>query len=367
MQHMIGALGAIAARVGVFGVLVFFHELGHYLAARWRGIHVEAFSIGFGRALLSWTDKHGTDWKLSIIPLGGYVRMHGMAVSVLEEDAVDQSAIRHGEAYFEKSVASRSIVTAAGPIANFLLAVVLYIGLFAIIGQQVFLPDPIAGRVVAGGAADQAGLQKGDRFIAIDGKPVASFSAMRDIIVADGGRTVPVAVQRGGRNLVLSVRVENDNGVGRIGVESSSRTERLSPPQAVLAGLEQTWDILSGTIIGLWHMVGSGQGLSDVGGPIRIIQLTGEVAQQGFGALVALTAALSVSLGLFNLFPIPILDGGHLMFYAIEALRGRPLLPRTQDYGYRVGFAIIASLFLVISLHDLVRVGAFRWFSHVVG
>ncbi len=367
MHDLMSNLGALAARIGVFGVLVFFHELGHYLAARWRGIYVEAFSIGFGPALLSWKDRHGTDWKLSAVPLGGYVRMHGMAVSVLAEDQVDQAAIRHGEAYFEKSVASRAIVTAAGPIANFVLAAVLYIGLFAVVGQQVAIPDPVAGRVTPGGPADQAGIRKGDRIVMLAGQPVASFSAMKDIIVTKAGQAVPVQVKRGAADVALTVHVQNDGGVGRIGVESASRVEYLSPPQALRAGLQQTWDMLSGTAVGLWNIVGSGKGLNEIGGPIRIIQLTGEVAQQGFAALVALTAALSVSLGLFNLFPIPILDGGHLLFYAIEAVRGRPLPPRTQDYGYRVGFAIIGSLFLAISLHDLVRVGAFSWFSRIVG
>ena len=360
-------LGALAARIGVFGVLVFFHELGHYLAARWRGIYVEAFSIGFGPALLSWTDRHGTAWKLSLIPLGGYVRMHGMAVSVLAEDQVDQEAIRHGEAYFEKSVASRAIVTAAGPVANFILAAVLYIGLFALLGQQVAIPDPIAGPVTRGGAADKAGIRQGDRIVSIAGERVASFSAMRDIIVTDAGKPIDMVIHRGSADLTLTVQVQNEAGIGHIGVESASRTEYLSPLQALGAGLQQTWDMVSGTAIGLANIVGSGKGLSEIGGPIRIIQLTGEVAHQGFAALVALTAALSVSLGLFNLFPIPILDGGHLLFYAIEAVRGRPLPPRTQDYGYRVGFAIIGSLFLAISLHDLVRVGAFQWFTRMVG
>ncbi len=367
MGHFLQTIASFAL---VLGVLVFVHELGHYLAARWRGIHVEAFSIGFGPSLLSWTDRHETVWKLCLLPLGGFVKMHGMAINVADEQPVDTSAVRQGEAFFDKSVASRAIVAAAGPIANFLLAMVLFSALFATVGRQV--PLAVVGEVAPGTSAAAAGLQPGDVISAVDGTRIGEFDDLRRIVAASAGRTLVMRLQRHGQELSLPVPIKpatpGDMSVGRLGVSAGEiRTERLGPFAAVVAGVSQTGIILWQTLLGLVHIVTSGRGVKELGGPIAIATLSGQVAQLGIASLVGFIGMLSINLGLVNLLPIPILDGGHLMFYAAEAVRGRPLPPRAQDYGYRVGFAIIASLFVFISWNDLVHTGAVRWVTHLMG
>jgi regulator of sigma E protease len=367
MSHTIGIIDGIVARVAVFSIMVFFHELGHYFAARWRGIYVEAFSIGFGPALLSWMDRAGTVWKISAIPLGGYVKMYGMSGNVLDEASDDMKRVLKGRAYFEKSVGSRMIVAAAGPVANFLLAFVLFATLFAVQGEQTVLPDPVAGRVHAGGAAAAAGVQDGDRFMEIDGAPVKDFVSLRDQVIADAGKATHFVIRRAGKDLDVVINIPKSASTGLLGVESLTRTTPVSIPQAIISGARQTWDTAMQIVTGLVNLITTGQGFHELGGPIRIVQVTGEVAQFGFAALVNLTALLSVNLGIVNLLPIPILDGGHLVLYTVEGLRGRPLSQRAQEYGFRVGFAIIASILVFTSWNDLVSVGAFRWVAHLVG
>jgi regulator of sigma E protease len=367
MLHTINVIDGIVARIAVFSVMVFFHELGHYLAARWRGIYVEAFSIGFGPALCSWTDRVGTVWKISAIPLGGYVKMFGMSANVVDEAPADQARMHHGAAYFEKSVASRMIVAAAGPAANFLLAFLLFSTLYAVQGEQTVLPDPVAGRVHEGGAADAAGMRAGDRFLTIDGQPVKDFVTLRDQVQAHAGHLTSFTIRRGDTDKTVVVNIPASSATGLLGVESLTRSTPVSLPRAVLSGAQQTWDTATQIITGLVHLITTGQGLHELGGPIRIVQVTGEVAQFGLAALVSLTALLSVNLGVVNLLPIPILDGGHLVLYTIEGLRGRPLSQRTQEYGFRVGFAIIASILVFTSWNDLISVGAFKWIRHLAG
>ncbi len=364
---------AIGSRALVLGLLVFIHEMGHYLAARWRGVHVEAFSIGFGPKLLSWTDRHETVWKLCALPLGGFVKMHGMAVDVTAEQAVDQTAFRQGQAFFEKSVLSRTIVVAAGPIANFLLAAVLYAALFAIDGRPMIVPNPpaIIGEVATGSAAAAAGLQAGDQITAIDQVAVTGFEDMRRIVAASPGRTLVLHVHRGNADLNLPANIKPKDGdplVGQLGVAANPPPmERLSLGPAIVAGVSHTGAVLWQTLAGLGTIITTGHGVHDLAGPIGVVVMSGEVAKLGFAAVVAFTALLSINLGLVNLLPIPVLDGGHLMFYAAEALRGRPLPARALDYGYRLGFAFIASFFLFISWNDLVHTGAVRWVAHLIG
>jgi regulator of sigma E protease len=367
MSHTMTLIYGIVARIAVFSIMVFFHELGHYFAARWRGIYVEAFSIGFGPALLSWMDRAGTVWKLSAIPLGGYVKMYGMSGNVIEEGSEDPKRFLKGRAYFEKSVASRMIVAAAGPAANFLLAFVLFTTLYVVQGEQTVLPDPVAGRVHQGGAADLAGMRAGDRFVAIDGQPVKDFVTLRDQVIAHAGHATGFTIRRGDKDMHVVVNIPASSATGLLGVESLIRSTPVSIPRAILSGAEQTWDTASQIVTGLVHLITTGQGLHELGGPIRIVQVTGEVAQFGLAALVSLTALLSVNLGVVNLLPIPILDGGHLVLYTIEGLRGRPLSQRTQEYGFRVGFAIIASILVFTSWNDLISVGAFKWIRHLAG
>ncbi len=370
MSGVLNILQMIASRALVLGVLVFIHELGHYLAARWRGIYVEAFSIGFGPALLSWTDRHGTVWKLSALPLGGYVRMHGMAINVADEAALERVPGREGQAFFEKSVLSRSIAVAAGPAANFILAAVLFSGLYLALGRQV--PLPVVGDISPASSAEAAGLKVGDQIRAVDGRVVADFETLRRIVAASAGHTLNLAVHRGAADLTIAVPIKpatpGDMSVGRLGVTSGKvLTERLGPFTALWAGIAHTGDVMWQTLSGLGHIIFTGQGVHDLAGPIGVIVLSGQVAKLGLATTISFVAFLSINLGLVNLLPIPVLDGGHLMFYAAEALRGRPLPPRALEYGYRIGFAFIASFFVFISWNDLVHTGAVRWVTQLFG
>jgi len=361
---------SIAAFVVVLGVLVFVHELGHYLAARWRGVHVEAFSIGFGRSIASWTDRLGTVWKLAWLPLGGYVKLHGQE---RPEDVADDVRARWlpGRTFHEKSVLSRAIVVAAGPVANFLLAAVLFAALFGTVGRPVSVP--VIGEVVAEGAAAKAGLRSGDRVEAIDGAPVSRFEDIQRIVSANPDRELSLRILRDGQEqTVIVLAGGRDAGAGRrvglLGVRGGgTEFTKLNPLQAVTAGVAQTWDVTAQTMAGLGQMLSGARTTEELGGPLRIAQLSGQVAQLGLASLVSFIAVLSVNLGLINLFPIPILDGGHLLFYLAEAVRGRPLPPRAQEYGYRAGVAVLACLFVFATWNDLTHLGLFRWVSGLIG
>ncbi len=351
----------------VLGVLVFIHELGHYLAARWRGVHVEAFSIGFGNALAKWTDRLGTEWKICWIPLGGYVKLHGQGVS---EDLTpgDAAALIPGKAFDEKPVGSRAIVVAAGPIANFVLAVVLFAAVFMTAGRPV--PSSVIGQVAPNSAAERGGLMQGDRITAIDGKPVVVFTDIVQAIEPRPEAPIAIEIEREGQRQTLNLTTGRspDGSRGLLGVGAGGVSwERMNPISAVAAGASHTWDVAAQTLTYVWQMITGQRGSEDLGGPLRIAQLSGKVAGQGMAALVSFMAVLSVSLGLINLFPIPVLDGGHLVFYAIEAVRGRPLSVKAQEIFLRAGLVLLASLFIFVTWNDLASWGVFQWVSRIIG
>jgi len=370
-------IDSILAFIVVLGVLVFIHELGHYLAARWCGVHVEVFSIGFGRSIASWTDRQGTVWKLAWLPLGGYVKLHGQERP--EDAPSDVKALwLEGRTFHEKQLGARAFVIAAGPLANFLLAAVLFAGLYATLGRPVVSErtDPLAqiGEVVANSAAARAGLRVGDRILAIDGTPVTRFSELQGIVAAAPGRTLALRVERGGAELTLSATIDQRPGggapVGMLGVRSAATPQVFEPVgigTAMVEGVVKTWDVSAQTLGGLWQMITAQRGTEELGGPLRIAQLSGQVAQLGIASLVSFIAVLSVNLALINLFPIPVLDGGHLLFYLAEAIRGRPLPPRAQEYGMRVGLALILALFVFATWNDLGHLGLFSWVAGLFG
>jgi regulator of sigma E protease len=364
-----GFVRSAAAFVVVLGVLVFVHELGHYLAARWRGVRVETFSIGFGRAITSWTDRSGTVWKLAWLPLGGYVKLHGQErPQDVSEDV--RAAWIHGHTFHDKPVMSRAIVVAAGPVANFLLAMVLFAGLFVAIGEPVALP--VIGAVLPDSAASRAGLMVNDRIVSIAGDPIGTFEDLQHAITEHPGETLKMIIQRDGADQQLDVTTEaRDSGarkVGLLGVRGGAVEYRhVSVPAALLGGVTQTWTITRETFTGLAQMISGTRGTEELGGPLRIAQLSGQVAQLGVASLVSFIAVLSVNLGLINLFPVPVLDGGHLVFYLAEALRGRPLPQRAQEYGFRAGLAFLACLFVFATWNDLTHFGLFRWVVSLIG
>jgi len=363
-----GPIGWLIPFLLVLTVIVFIHELGHFLVARWCGVRVLVFSVGFGPELFGYTDRRGTRWKVSAIPLGGYVKFFGdeNAASVPDQAAVarmDEAARR--DSFFYKTVGQRSAIVAAGPIANFILAIVIFASVFAVYGKQI--TSPRVDTVQENSAAAQAGFQPGDLILTIDGRRIESFSDMQRIVAVNAGRPLRIEVDRGGALQTLTAtpatREVKDNfgNVSRIGVlgitrsmaPGDVRTERVGPLQAVGMGFEQTWFVVDQTISYLSKVVVGRESADQLGGPIRIAQVSGQMASLGLMPILHLAAVLSVSIGLLNLFPIPLLDGGHLLFNAIEAIRGRPLSERAQEVGFRIGLALVLMLMVFATYNDI--------------
>jgi regulator of sigma E protease len=355
----------ILAFVLVLGVLVFIHELGHYLAARWRGIHVERFAVGFGRPIAGWTDAKGTEWRIGWIPLGGYVKLHGQEQpgDVAPEVAAQW---RPGETFHDKPVRDRAIVVAAGPAANFALAAVLFALLYATVGEP--RTTTTVARVAENSAAERAGLLPGDRIVALDGQRVARFEQVQAHVQPRAGQSVQITVLRDGREATLTAMPEQRGSVGVLGVGAGpAEFERLDPFSALWGGVKQTYDVSAQTLAAVWQMITGSRGTDDLGGPLGIGKIAGEAAKLGIASLISFMAVLSVNLALINLFPIPILDGGHLVFYAAEAIRGRPLPPKAQELGFRAGFALLVTLFIFATWNDLTNLGVFRWAAGLFG
>ena len=354
----------------VLTIVVFFHELGHFLVARWCGVRVLVFSIGFGRELLGFNDRHGTRWKLSLIPLGGYVKFFGddSAASTPDQASLaSMDATERQHSFFHQNVWRRAAIVVAGPVANFLLAIVIFASIFTFYGKQ-----STAARVDSiqpGSAAAEAGLAAGDVVLSIDGKTIETFSDMQRIVSGNAGRTLELTVERGGVRQAVkatpALREVKDSfgNVHRIGVLGISRSmspddlklQPVNPLSAIVMGAEETWFVVERTLSYLGGVVSGREAADQLGGPIRIAQVSGQVATAGFIALIHLAAVLSVSIGLLNLFPIPLLDGGHLLFYAIEAIRGRPLSERAQEMGFRVGLAIVVMLMIFATFNDILH------------
>ncbi|AQS88354.1 zinc metallopeptidase [Neoasaia chiangmaiensis NBRC 101099] len=358
----------IIAYVLILGLLVFVHELGHYLAARWRGVKVETFSIGFGPALYRWHDRVGTEWRLSAIPLGGYVKPHGFEGP---EDATpeQQAAWEAGRTFHDKPVGSRVIVIAMGPVFNFVFAILLFTLFFALSGRPE-LKNEIAA-VEAGSPAAQAGVKPGDVITRIGDLAVFNYADVQAQTASHPGLATTLGIRRNGADLTLPVTFATTPGkspgsapVGHLGVMAQAFPGKPMPvPKAFVAGVEETWTVSVETLQGLWQIVTGHRSARELGGTIRIAQMSGQVAQYGFASVVSFMALLSVNLGLINLFPIPILDGGRLAFYAAEAIQGRPVSRRVQEISFQAGFALIAGLFLFSTFNDLSNLGLFNWLS----
>ncbi|MCD7060925.1 RIP metalloprotease RseP [Pelagibacterium xiamenense] len=350
-------------------VIVVVHEMGHYLVARWNGVSVDAFSIGFGPELLGWTDKRGTRWRLAAIPLGGYVRFTGdmNAASVPDPNAANRyDAETRKTLFVNKSVWQRMAIVVAGPLANVLFTfLVLYVML---IGYGRMTLEPVIGEVIEQSVAQEAGFMPDDRVLSVDGFPVRGFSDFQRFIGTAPDRLVSVVVERHGEPTTLSVVPESQTAttrfgreltLGVIGVTRSAEADdwvlyRPGPIEAVGMTFEEVHFIIDRTLAFFADLfIGRGD-LDQIAGPVGMAQVSGEVATLGFLALVNLTALLSLNIGIVNLLPVPMLDGGHLMYYVFEALRGRPLSRRTQEIGYRIGFALVVSLMIFTVVNDIV-------------
>ncbi len=364
-------LGYVIPFLFVLTIVVFFHELGHFWVARRAGVRVVAFSVGFGPEIAGFYDRHGTRWKLSAIPLGGYVKFLGddnAASTPDRETLAGMSEADRRESFFHKSVGARAAIVAAGPIANFILAIVIFAGLFMTVGRQVTVPQ--VDTVQAGSAAERAGFQPNDLILTIDGEKIETFGDMQRIVSASADQPLAIEVDRSGQRLTLTATPDrrevtdsfgNVHRLGVLGIARSTgagevKTERFGPVAAVGMATKEVWFIVDRTFSYLGGVVTGRESADQLGGPIRIAQVSGQVATFGIAALLQLAAVLSVSIGLLNLFPVPLLDGGHLLFYAIEALRGRPLSERAQEVGFRIGLALVLMLMIFATWNDILTI-----------
>lgn len=365
-----GITGYLIPFLFVLTIVVFFHELGHFLVARWCGVRVLTFSVGFGPELLGFNDRHGTRWKISAIPLGGYVKFFGdeNAASAPDQTSVAaMTAAEREESFHHQNVAKRAAIVAAGPIANFILAIMIFAGIFMFHGRASTTAR--VDSVQPDSAAAAAGFVAGDVITAINGRPIATFSDMQRMVSGSAGEPLEITVDRGGMRLVLkatpSLREVKDNfgNVHRIGVLGISRAlnpgdaklEKSPPLKALSEGVEETWFVIERTMSYLGGVIMGREAADQLGGPLRIAQVSGQVATLGFVALMNLAAVLSVSIGLLNLFPVPLLDGGHLLFYLIEAVRRQPLSERSQEIGFRIGLALVAALMIFATRNDIMH------------
>lgn len=346
--------------------LVFIHEMGHFLVARWCGVRVEVFSIGFGRELFGYTDRHGTRWKFSLLPLGGYVRMFGMAANEIEGgDGVPKqmSEADRKVSFAHKPVWRRAAIVAAGPAANFIFAIVIFAALYATYGKQ--FTSPIIDEVVKESAAEVAGLKAGDRILTLNGTDIPTFETLAEQIQLNMDVPLTLTVDRAGQVLTISAQpriVTGTDFLGKearralLGVVSHTRGPivTLGPIDALKTGAVDTYDKTIGMLRGVWQMLSGQRPADEIRGVLSIATMSGTVAEWGFYAFVSFAVLLSINLGLINLFPVPMLDGGHLAYYAAEAIRGRPLSDGAQEWGLKIGLAMVLSLFLFATWNDIV-------------
>ncbi|CAN5241836.1 RIP metalloprotease RseP [soil metagenome] len=367
------ALGYIVPFLFVLTIVVFFHELGHFLVARWCGIAVKVFSVGFGPELCGFNDRKGTRWRLSLIPLGGYVKFLGdeNEASGSRRAALDSlDPADRPRTFAAKSVGARAAVVAAGPIANFILAIAIFTVIFAVYGREVMTPR--VDGVQPASAAEKAGFLAGDIVLSVDGTRITSFTDLQRLVSDRAGQTLQVVVKRGTEEKALAVQPElreitdrfgNKQRMGVLGVSHDASgqdvvVERFSLPQAAVVATHETWFFAARTLSYLLAVVVGRESADQLGGPIRVASVSAQVATLGIVALINLAAILSISIGLINLFPVPMLDGGHLLFFAIEAIRGKPLSERVQDVGFGLGFAAVLALMIFATWNDIIHLSS---------
>jgi regulator of sigma E protease len=369
-----GLIGYIIPFLFVLTIVVFFHELGHFLVARWAGVKVLTFSLGFGPELAGFNDRHGTRWKISAIPLGGYVKFFGdeseASTPASSEMLASMTEEERAGSFHHKKVGPRAAIVAAGPIANFILAIVIFTCLFTFFGK----PSTTArvDKVEANSAAAAAGFQVGDVVTDIDGSTIGSFSDMQRIVGIHAGDQLTFTIKRGDSTLQLRGTPEmrevkdpfgNAHRLGVLGITRATSpgdvvTERVDPATALWLGVKETWFVVDRTLAYIGGIFTGREAADQVGGPLRIAQISGQVATIGLAALIHLAAVLSISIGLLNLFPVPLLDGGHLLFYAVEAIRGRPLSERAQEVGFRIGLGLVLMLMVFATYNDILHLAA---------
>jgi regulator of sigma E protease len=366
----------LIAFICALGPLVFFHELGHYMVARWFKIPAETFSIGFGREIFGWTDRQGTRWRVAWLPLGGYVKFVGDMTPVsnpAELESIPENL--RDNAFQLRPVYQRFLVVLAGPVANFLLAILIFAAFFATVGMP--RTNNAVVQVKPDGAAAVAGIKPGDRIISIGGRDTPTFEDVTNVVVLRPAERTTVIVNRAGQNLELPLAIgsaiERDRfgqefKVGRIGILGGERSyANLSAAELLPQATIYTFKLTRGMIDGLWQIITGRRGTEDIGGPIKIAQIAGQQATLGLLAFVQLLALFSINLGFINLLPVPMLDGGHLVFYAVEGIRRRPLSARALEWAFRGGLAVILALVVFTTANDLASLGLWDRLQRLIG
>ncbi|CAA6603095.1 putative enzyme [Rhodospirillaceae bacterium LM-1] len=351
-------------------VVVFVHELGHYWVARRNGVRVLVFSVGFGKELFGFNDKNGTRWKLGLIPFGGYVKMFGDEDESSKPDTTREFTDEEKAVSFHhKRLGQRAAIVAAGPLSNLFFAIIVLAVLFMTVGQLA--TPPVVGAVSPGSAAEKAGILEQDRITAINGAAIERFEQIQQVVRLGDGSGLVLTIERAGQSLDLPItptmteltdRFGNVQRTPLLGISASmaeSQVVMLSPGAAVYESFRQTWVITSSTLSAVGQMITGSRDTSDLGGPLRIAKFSGEAAQGGAANFITFIAVLSINLALINLFPIPMLDGGHLLFYAIEGVIRRPLSDRAQEYGFRIGLFLVLALFVFATWNDLIHLKVF--------
>lgn len=370
-------LFTIFAFLLVIGPLVFVHEMGHYWVGRWFGVHAEAFSIGFGPELAAWNDKRGTRWRVGALPLGGYVKFAGDMGVGSEPDPkwLQLPPQERNRCFHAKPVGQRALIVLAGPAVNLIFAALILAGFAYAYGQNV--TPPTISQVMPGSAAEKAGLHAGDTIVALDGEKIDRFDQLAQAIIAYPGQQVEVELLREGERhtlpVVIGTRQEKDRfgnvfKLGQIGVRSVPPVTRsVGLLEAPIVGVRQTGALIEMMAEGLWQIVTGRRSLEELGGPLKIAQISGEQAALGPLALISFIALVSINLGFINLLPIPMLDGGHLFFYGIEAIQRKPVSARVQELAFRSGLALLLGLVVLVTFNDLGSFGLWRGLSRLIG
>ena len=372
-----GLLMTVLSFLLVIGPLIFIHELGHYFAGRWFGVKADVFSIGFGREIAGWTDKRGTRWKVGWLPLGGYVKFAGdmNPASTPSKEWLALPPEERAKTFQSKPIWQRFIIVAAGPLVNFLFAILAFMAIFASWGYPT--TPPVVTGVVKGQPADSAGFLPGDKVIAVNGREVETFADLQDYVRIRPSTALTFTVERAGERLNLSAvtgsttykdKFGNQGQIGQLGVQGTSiGLQEIPPSQLLGTAVKQTARTVEAMVITIGQIITGQRSVKEMGGPLKIAQVSGQQASLGWLPFFYLMTVVSINLGFINLLPIPLLDGGHLLFYMIEGVRRKPLRPEAQEWAFRTGLAALLALMIFVTLNDLASFGLWTKLGGLIG